>query len=420
LAAEPRRVPIWVWAASAVIPIVAVATSVAVMLPLDRSHRTAIGVAAVGFALAGLVQVPTPGRSRYTAAYMVVAALPLVHRDGIPVFSFETAVAALAGGIALTWVLLAARGDDQKTVLSGFVKRVFAYLAYLAVFYGLAQMLDSLEIGQWSEAVLFAAAGSAAFAAELGSNAVFRIGTHGRPRMFVALDTARDFKAYLSLIASGALFGLAFETTGWGALAVAALPYAFAHGAFRRYVDARQTYAQTMRSLARIPEVAGHSDPGHAARTAELAVGVAAELGLRPRDVDTVEYAALLHDIGRISLNEPSVLRMGFTDSDIAKWGSEIVGETSYLTEVSDVVLRQHEPYRNPGVESNVDVPIAAKIVKVCSAYDESTSELGFSPLESMEKLHRGSVYDYDPEVVAVLRRLLERRGEFDRPMARS
>lgn len=419
MAAESRRVPVWVWGVSAVIPIVAAAMSAALMLPLERSHQTAIGVAAVGISLAGLVQVPTPGRSRYTAAYIVVASLPFVHRDGMPVFSFETAVAALGGGIALTWVLLAARGDDQAMVLSGFVKRVLAYLVYLAVFYGLAQVSDPLEIGQWSDAVLFGAAGSAAFAAELASNAVFRIGTHGRPRMFVALDMARDFKAYLSLIASGALFGLAFETTGWGALVVAALPYAFAHGAFRRYVDARKTYSQMMRSLARIPEVAGHADPGHAARTAELAVGVAAELGLRPRDVDTVEYAALLHDIGRISLNEPSVLRMGFTDNDIARWGSEIVGETSYLTEVSEVVLRQYEPYRNPGVESNEDVPVAAKIVKACSAYDESVSELGFSPLESMEKLHRGSVYDFDPEVVAVLRRLLQRRGDFDRSVSR-
>jgi hypothetical protein len=407
-----------VWVVSAVVPLVAGLVAVGFVTSFGLAP-VPVTVGAIGFALAGLVHVPTAGRSRYTAAYMVVASIPFIETDGERVFTFEASMAVLAGGIALTWVLLAARGDDQRGVLSGFVKRLFAYVGYLAVFYGLDGVLDSVEIGQWSEAILFATASLAAFAAELGSNAVFRIGAGGRPRMYVALDTARDFKAFLSLVASGALFGLAYETTGWGALLVAALPYAFAHGAFRRYVDARQTYSQTMRSLARIPEVAGHSDPGHAARTADLAVGVAAELGLRPKDVDTVEYAALLHDIGRISLNEPSVLRMGFTDGDIAKWGSEIVGETSYLAEVSDVVLRQHEPYRNPGVESNQDVPIAAKIVKVCSAYDESTHELGFSPLESMEKLHRGSVYDFDPEVVAVLRRLLERRGEFDRPVVR-
>lgn len=419
MAADHRRDSAVTWIASALVPLASVAVAMALALPLDTGSQIAVGIAAACFAVAGLIQVPTAGRSRYTAAYMVVAALPFVRSGGEAVFTFGESGAALAGGIALAWILLAARGDDQRGVVWGFVKRVFAYLAYFAVFYGLDVVLPA-DIERWHEAVLFAAAGSAAFTAELASNAVFRLGADGRPRMFIALDTARDFKAFLSLIASGALFGLAFETIGWGALAVAALPYAFAHGTFRRYVDARQTYAQTMRSLARIPEVAGHSDPGHAARTADLAVGVAAEMGLRPRDVDTVEYAALLHDIGRISLNEPSVLRMGFTDSDIAKWGSEIVGETSYLAEVSEVVRRQHEPYRNPGQESNLDVPLAAKIVKVASAYDESTHELGFSALESMEKLHRGSVYDYDPEVVAVLRRLLERRGEFDRPRARA
>jgi hypothetical protein len=414
-----RRMSHLMWIASALVPLAGVSVAIGLSLSLGGDERIAVGIAAAAFAVAGLVRVPTAGRSHFTAAYMVVASLPFITTGGEGVFSFEGAVAAVAGGFALTWILLAARGDDQAAVVVGLGKRILAYLAYFAVFYGLGGFVSRADIGPWAEAVLFAAAGSAAFAAELGTNAVLRVGASGRPRMFVALDTARDFKAFLSLVGSGALFGLAYETIGWGAVAVAVLPYAFAHGAFRRYVDARQTYSQTMRSLARIPEVAGHSDPGHAARTAELAVGVAAELGLRPKDVDTVEYAALLHDIGRISLNEPSVLRMGFTDTDIAKWGSEIVGETSYLTEVSDVVLRQYEPYRNPGMESSLDVPVAAKIVKVCSAYDESTSELGFSPLESMEKLHRGSVYDYDPEVVAVLRRLLERRGEFDRPLSR-
>ncbi|MEX2278807.1 MAG: HD domain-containing protein [Acidimicrobiia bacterium] len=407
------------WIASALLPLASLGVGVTLVIPLTPTTRFAVGVASVCFTLASLIQVPTTGRSKYTAAYLVVASIPFVRTGGVPVFTFTSAVAVLTFGVGLSWILLAARGDDQRGVALVIIKRLFAHVAYLVVFYGVRSVLMDSELGTWADAILFACAAAGAFAAELASNAVFRVGSGGRPRLYVALDTARDFRVFLSLVASGALFGIAFETIGWWSLLLAALPYAFAHGAFRRYGDARRTYSQTMRSLARIPEVAGHSDPGHAARTADLAVGVAAELGLRPRDVDTVEYAALLHDIGRISLNEPSVLRMGFTDSDIARWGSEIVGETSYLAEVSDVVLRQHEPYRNPGMESSEDVPIAAKIVKVCSAYDESTHELGSSPLESMEKLHRGSVYDYDPEVVAVLRRLLERRGEFDRPVSR-
>lgn len=409
----------WAWVFSALIPIGATIAVVVLVRPDDDFLWMAGTALAFGFA--SLLRVPSAGRSLFTAGYLIVAAVPFVTTvPGERLLSPREVVLALASGSALTWIIRAARGEDQRTVLSGFLKRSLSYAAFIAAFSIGDSALRLGEIAGWHDALLFVVAAAAGFAAEVGTSAVFRAGVGGGgPRMFVALDTARDLNVYLSLVAAGALFGIAFETIGWWALLLAALPYAFSHGAFSRYVDARNTYAQTMRSLARIPEVAGHSHAGHAARTAELAVGVAAELGLRPRDVDTVEYAALLHDIGRISLNEPSVLRMGFTDADIAKWGSEIVGETSYLAEVSDVVLRQHEPYRNPGVESNVDVPIAAKIVKVASAYDESTHELGFSPLESMEKLHRGSVYDYDPEVVAVLRRLLERRGEFDRPVSR-
>lgn len=417
---EWARIERWQWVLSALLPIGAAVAAFLLVRP-DDDLPWIVGTAVV-FAIASQVRVPSAGRSQFSAGYLVVAAMPFISTPTAEgVLSPREAFAALSIGVAGSWVLRTARGDDQRQVVAGAIKRMFSYAAFIGAYAAVEPELGAMPFPEWRDAVLFLAAATAGFGVEVLSSAVLRPGTTGAvPRMFFALDTARDLSVFVSLVASGALFGIAFEVIGWWALAVAALPYAFAHGAFRRYVDARQTYFQTMRSLARIPEVAGHADPGHAARTAELAVGVAAELGLRPRDVDTVEYAALLHDIGRISLNEPSVLRMGFTDSDIAKWGSEIVSETSYLAEVSDVVLRQHEPYRNPGMESNQDVPMAAKIVKVASAYDESTHELGFSPLESMEKLHRGSVYDYDPEVVAVLRRLLERRGEFDRPRARS
>lgn len=414
-----RSLSRWEWMLSALLPLLAVAG--AVVLTETGDDVAWMAGAAVAFMISSQIRVPSAGRSHFTVGYIVVAAMPFIStNEQAGVLSPREAVIALSAGAALSWIVQAARGDDQRRVVVGFLKRGLSYAAFIGGYAVTSQLLDGASLAEWHDAMLFAAAAASGFAAEVLTSAVLRAGSAGvGPRMFFALDAARDLSVFISLVAAGALFGIAFETIGWWALAVAALPYAFAHGAFRRYVDARQTYSQTMRSLARIPEVAGHSDPGHAARTADMAVGVAAELGLRPRDVDTVEYAALLHDIGRISLNEPSVLRMGFTDGDIARWGSEIVGETSYLAEVSDVVLRQHEPYRNPGVESNVDVPIAAKIVKVCSAYDESTHELGFSPLESMEKLHRGSVYDFDPEVVAVLRRLLERRGEFDRPVSR-
>ena len=153
-----------------------------------------------------------------------------------------------------------------------------------------------------------------------------------------------------SILATGVLFGIAWRfTEWWWAVLVAVLPFGFAHIAFHRAHETRTTYRQTMRALSRIPEVAGLSPDGHGDRTARLSLEVATELYLTPREVANLEFAAQMHDIGRITLNQPSVLRMGFTDNDIARWGSEMVAEVPYLKDVSGLVLAQHEPYRRPG-----------------------------------------------------------------------
>ena len=52
-----------------------------------------------------------------------------------------------------------------------------------------------------------------------------------------------------------------------------------------------------------------------------------------------------------------------------------------------------------------------SRIIKVAAAYDWRVHLEGLSPLQALEVLHTGAAYDYDPEVVASLRRLLESRG---------
>ncbi|GMQ94566.1 MAG: metal-dependent phosphohydrolase [Acidimicrobiia bacterium] len=220
-----------------------------------------------------------------------------------------------------------------------------------------------------------------------------------------------DWAVVLSMFAAGALFGLAWSVMGLWALAVAILPYAFAHTAFERYSSTRVTYGQTIKALAQIPEVAGLAPRGHSTRTSEIAVAIAQEMGLNPSDVTELEYAALMHDVGRITLNEPAILRAGFTDEDIARWGAQIIAEAPYLQHVSELVRLQHRPYRSPGVEFDPDIPMTSKIIKIASAYDQAQIEQDLSPVESLERIHQGSAYEFDPRVAASLRRVLVYRG---------
>ena len=230
----------------------------------------------------------------------------------------------------------------------------------------------------------------------------------GRYLWLLALE---DRAVVLSMFAAGTLFGLAWSAMGLWAVAVAILPYAFAHTAFDRYSSTRITYGQTIKALAQIPEVAGLAPRGHSTRTSDIAVAIAQEMGLSPAEVTELEYAALMHDVGRITLNEPAILRAGFTDEDIARWGAQIIAEAPYLQHVSELVRLQHRPYRSPGVEFDPDIPMASKIIKVASTYDQAQIEQGLSPVESLERIHQGSAYEFDPKVAASLRRVLVYRG---------
>ena len=139
---------------------------------------------------------------------------------------------------------------------------------------------------------------------------------------------------------------------------------------------------------------------------------MARELGMHPHEVAELEYASLVHDIGRITLNEPAILRAGYTDEDIARWGAQIVAEAPHLERVAELVRDQHRPYRRAGQERDPRLPLATKIIKVASAYDQGRHELGLPPVDALEQIHRGSAYDFDPEVAASLRRVLVHRGE--------
>lgn len=420
-APQATRAAAWVWALSFALPLVSAAGVVALM-SRSSADPMVVALGAAAMAAAGFISVPGASGGDVTAAYAVVAALPFVADGERALFDTAGAGAAVLAGLGLIWLARTIGLRDPREVVADHLRRVAVFGVYLLAHQALIGLpwpvLD--ELGGWRPVVELTAAAAPAMATEVVLAATLGFGLSERGRRYVAYLTLRDLTVFSSLIATGGLFGLAFRQIGWWAVVVAGLPYAFAHAGFRRLQAAKATYAQTMRALAQIPEVALLSHPGHSARTADLALAVAKDLGLRPSEVEEVEFTALMHDIGRVSLNEPGVVRRGYTEHDLARWGAEIVGETDYLAGVAEAVRRQHEPYRHPGEPRDPDVPVAARLVKVVSAYDEATAELGASPLEALERLHRGSVYDYDPDVVASLRKVLERRGSFNHPAARA
>ncbi len=414
----PERIPpgLWVWLLSAGIPVLGVVAGVRVAISEFRFSHAVIAAAAM--TVLSFFPVPTRSGVRMSPVTSAVASLPFIHTEGgIQLFDLRTGLAVVAMGSAAVWLIRTVRGDGPDMVLADSSRTIAVGVVYLLTFHRLgAGVLEPLAeqgagwLADWWQLVALAVVVPLAFAVE----AVMASLPFRWDQVRSGAVDVRDFDVYLILVATGAMFGMTYEVIGWFALAIAGLPFAFALGAFRRLAETRLTYAQTVRALAQVPEAAGHVHSGHADRVAALAGSVSRHLGLRPGEVEQLEQAAYLHDIGRISLNDPGVVRIGYTEGDIAEWGS-VIAEEAALPDVATVIRRQHEPYRRPGQLPDPDLPVASRVIKVCSAYDELVSESDMSPLEALEQLHRGSVYDYDPDIVTALRAILESNDSITR-----
>ncbi|MEH0546755.1 metal-dependent phosphohydrolase [Streptomyces sp. B21-105] len=212
-----------------------------------------------------------------------------------------------------------------------------------------------------------------------------------------------------AVCATGAVMALAVAVVGLWALPVFSVPLLLTQLSLRRYEAVRATYRQTIACLARATEVAGYTPPGHARRVAELSQAVGRDLRLPEPELTVLEYAALMHDIGQLSLVDPvpAGATAGLPAAEqrrIALLGGAVVRQTGVSAQVATVVERQADPYP--------EQPVAARIVRAVNAYEERVRGSGpDGPLTALEELRLGTGREYAPEVVEALARVVSRSG---------
>ncbi|MDH3307156.1 MAG: HD domain-containing protein [Acidimicrobiia bacterium] len=378
------------------------------LIQMSDTAMVRVLIAAACLAVSTLVTVPAVSGNRLSLAFGGATAIAMLVADGS--FDLAGALSTIAIGFLAGWLLYQFFGDEQLTARSTaeYLRQSLGSILFAVLVVPLSTLFESVMREDIALLCAFLVGVALWFLLE---TSLWALSTYGRDRLsrrYLFLLAIQDWPVASSLFVVGALFAFSWSALGWWTLPIAVVPYSFAHVAFRRSHVARITYGQTIRALSRIPEVAHLSPRGHSDRTAELAVSVAQELGMSPDEVQKVEYAARMHDIGRITLNEPNIIKIGFTEYDIARWGAEVIAEAPYLADVASLVRQQHNPYRRPGEQRDPNLPMASKIIKASSAFDHATNELGFSRLEALEVLHRGAAYDFDPDVVDAVRDVVE------------
>jgi hypothetical protein len=216
-----------------------------------------------------------------------------------------------------------------------------------------------------------------------------------------------------AVVASVIITVCGYHIMGLYELAVFMGPLLVTQVAFRRYAGIRATYLQTVRSLARVTEVAGYVEAGHSRRVSRLAVAVGRELGMPEVELLQVEYAALMHDIGQLSLRDPipggaTVLVSPADQERIAELGADVISQAGVLDVVADLVRCQSWPARGHEPQP----PVGSMIIKASNTFDDMVGastdrERSATALDRM----RLDPVSYDHRVVTALGEVAGRRA---------
>lgn len=154
----------------------------------------------------------------------------------------------------------------------------------------------------------------------------------------------------------------------------------------------------------------------HSQRVSELSKSIGKAIGLTEREVQELKTAGLLHDIGKIAIDEKILNKPGKLTKN--EWqeikqhpekGYRILSTVNDMSEIADYVLFHHERWDGKGYPKGLkgkEIPLMSRILSVADAYDAMTSSRSYrNKMDeeiAIEELRKNVNIQFDPEIVSV------------------
>ena len=235
-----------------------------------------------------------------------------------------------------------------------------------------------------------------------------------------------NFFHILAFLPVGAVIALLYKNSGVWTIALFIIPLFLARYSFQLYLDMRETHINTVAALTSAIDASDPFTHGHSYRVSKYAMRIAKELGMTSKELETLEYAALLHDIGKIAIQNDVLLKVGpLTDEEWASLrshpdiGADIVEQLKFLKVAVEVIRCHHERPDGTGYPKGLkedEIPMHAHILNVVDAFDAMTSDRPYRkslPIERvLDELRRYRGTQFHAKVTDILLDMYY-RGDF-------
>ncbi len=164
----------------------------------------------------------------------------------------------------------------------------------------------------------------------------------------------------------------------------------------------------------------------HARRVARMAVAVARELHLSEDEVLEIEFAAALHDIGKIGVADSILRKSAPLDED--EWkemrrhselGYQILKGIDFLKDAAEIVYAHHERFDGSGYPRGLageEIPLGSRLFAIVDAFDAMTSRRPYRAASSRDQackeVERNSGTQFDPALVEAFLKVIRRTSE--------
>jgi HD domain len=211
------------------------------------------------------------------------------------------------------------------------------------------------------------------------------------------------------------LMALAYTFVGPLAAPVFALPLYTTRAAYKAVVDVRNMFTQTVRALASAIDARDPSTRRHSDHVSTIAVEIGQVLRLSEAELEQLEWAGLLHDIGKIGIRDAVLLkperltreeRILMNEHPVK--GEEILKDVDQLARERPLIRHHHEWFNGSGYPDRLvgeEIPLLARVLHVADAFEAMTASRPYRPVpltaaEALAELRRYAGIQFDPAIV--------------------
>ncbi|HEV2249102.1 MAG TPA: HD-GYP domain-containing protein [Candidatus Limnocylindria bacterium] len=203
------------------------------------------------------------------------------------------------------------------------------------------------------------------------------------------------------------------------------VPLLLARYTFTKYAETRDLFFGTVSALSQAIDAKDGFTRGHADRVSRIAGAIAREMGLSEAEIERIELAGLLHDIGKIGVEDRILMKPMRLDADETElmrrhpiYGASILEPSAALRPLVQMVLHHHENFDGSGYPEGLRgelIPLGSRIIIVADAYEAMTSDRIYRKAighdKALEQLSKYKGIQFDPKIVRAIEQLLLKRG---------